>query len=891
MKSFHELVKLAKENRADFLSESRSDCLNAAKSFVDEKRALIRDDHNFGATGSNIVRMLSDLADELVLGVYEFALAQVPKPQVIQRRTALCAHGGYGRNHLNPHSDLDLGLVYEGKLDENIKKLTDYMIPFIWDLAYENSFVSRSIKEGLDLASKDTKVYTSYLGCRFLAGNAELHARLKLSIERTKAKDVAKRFAELQLRERGDELPGEDGDVYAPEPDIKNGAGGLRDFQTALWLYTIAHQAHTLDEISSQSLITDEERINVSEALDHMWRIRNELHFQAGKSQERLTFQFEQDLATALGYTDRTKSDTSRFMQDYYYAARQLRSFLQHAAHNCGFHMSKSAKTKKNSDSVIVFIDGEVHVATSDSQWMEENPTRIMALFWECTRNEATLSADASKLIRDNLHLIGEAFQKSDLVRKYFLSICNRPLQAGAILRMMADVGVLERYIPEFERVRDIVVYEDFHHYPVDEHTLRTFEALAVIPEQQGTVGSFLETTLERLNEPHILVLALLFHDLGKVEGEEHSEAGKKLAEEIGNRMGMSDEDIEVVAFLVKHHLFMSHIAFYRDTDDPDVIAHFANVIRSENKLRLLFLLSYADMSAVGPNVWNDWKGQLLVKLYLKTEKMLLGHDEEVSESFWEHPKTDQIVQRKPELQREDVITHVRDLGLHYFSAFTAGLIAEHIYCMKQAESFGFAIRCVENEDKETSDVIVCTRDHVGLFKEITGCLASMLVDVEWASVHTRSDGMTLDCFRVVNPGKRTPLTSLQIHAVDEKVQSVVNGDKQVEDYLKASQQRIYAVMNPPVPVKCKVAFDNQISRNYTVVDIIGGDRTGLLFDLADVFEKENLDIASARIVTDARRVRDAFYVTCSGEKMLDVGKQTQVETALLNAIRSKTAA
>jgi [protein-PII] uridylyltransferase len=891
MKSFHELTALATENKTDFLNVSRTDCLAVTRAYAEEIRTKIELDHQSGASGTNVVRTLSDLADELVLGIYQFALNHVSKPHVIQRRTALCAHGGYGRRQLNPHSDLDLGLAYEGKLDKNIKELTDYMIPFIWDLGYENSFVSRSIKDALELAAKDTKVFTSYLGCRLLVGNGEVYARLKLAIEKMKPKDVANRFAELQLRERGDDLPLADRDVYAPEPDIKNGAGGLRDYQTALWLYTLAHRASTLDELSSQSLITEEERINTAEALDHMWAIRNELHFQAGKPQDRLTFQLEQDVAVAMGYTDELTRDTSRFMQDYYFAARQLRLFLQHAAHNCGFQMANGTKPAQKSDSVIDIVNGELHVTTTDTHWFEENPSRMMALFWECMRHQAALSPAASKLVRDNLHLIGEAFQKSDLVRRYFVAICNRPQQVGRVFRMMADTGVLERYIPEFGNVRDIVRYEDFHHYPVDEHTLRTFEALAVIPEQTGSVGEFLESSMERLTDPHILVLALLFHDLGKVEGEEHSEAGMIIAKAIGNRIGLPDEETEMISFLVKHHLLMTHFAFYRDTDDSDVIESFSTTIRSENRLRLLFLLSYADMSAVGPNVWNDWKGQLLVKLYLKTEKILLGHQEVISDSFWEHPKTEQIVKDLPDIGREQIVDHIRDLGLHYFSTFTAEHISEHIRCIKEAESFGFGIHCFENEDKETSEVIVCTRDHPGLFKEITGCLASLLVDVEWASVHTRDNGITLDSFRVVNPGKRTPLTPLQIHAVNEKVLSVVNGSKKVEDFLKASQQRIYAVINPPVPVECKIAFDNEVSRQYTVVDIMGGDRTGLLFDLANVFEKEQLDIASARIVTDARRVRDAFYITFHGEKIIDTGVQNNLKKALLNAVQSKSAA
>ncbi|PCJ63811.1 MAG: [protein-PII] uridylyltransferase [Candidatus Hydrogenedentota bacterium] len=790
---FKTAVTWAAEQDSQFGELSRTDCLAVAKAYLDEQRAEIMTRHREGASGANVVDLLSSLADELVNGVFLFALRQVPKPKSILKRVAICAHGGYGRRQLNPHSDLDIGLVYEGRIDKNLKSLNDYMVPFLWDLGYEISFVAHSIKEAKELARIDTKVFTSYLSCRYLAGREEVYGKLRLALDGLKPREISHRYAELRLRERGDSLAEEHRDLYAPEPNIKDGAGGLRDYQTGLWLMAVSHGAGTLDEIASHGFITKEERLAIAEALDFIWRIRNELHYLCAKAEDTLTFALEQDVAIALGYTDKTKRDTSRFMQDYYTAARVLQHFLRVAAHSCDDDIAESiVKPEAPENTEFSVENGELNAGLHDVQWYTENPARLMSVFWECARRDVPIGLDSERRITENLHLIGDDFRSSDLVRRFFLALCSRPLQAGRALRQAAQSGVLERYLPEFGDVRDIIRYEDFHHYPVDEHTLRAVEALALIPELEGSVGNFLKDTLEHLMDPHILVLALLFHDLGKVSGEDHSDEGMRLAKTIGARIGLPHEDTERIAFLVQHHLLMTHIALYRDTDDADVIESFAKTMKSEHRLRALFLLSYADMSAVAPNVWNDWKGTLLLKLYLKTEKVLLGYSEDTDEEFWKQPKAIAVQAFLDDELKGQLDTHLKAFGGQYLSAFPAEQIAFHIQCLNQADEHGFAALCVPNEDQETSEMIVCTPDHPGLFEEITGCFASQLVDVERADLYTRPDGMALDSFTVVNPSRRTPLSDAQVKVVESALKDVLTGVRQVDELLEQSQRRIF---------------------------------------------------------------------------------------------------
>ena len=881
---FRTLVDLARAGDARFSKVSRATCINAARAFANDEREAIRARHEEGEPGASVVHLLSELGDELLTGIFSFAVAGLSKPEKALQKVALCAHGGFGNRELNPGSDLDIGLVYKGRARKWIEPISEYMTPFLWDVGYENSFVVRSVKDAVELASSDFKVFTSYLGVRYLAGSEDLFGELRLALQTVRPKEFLEKIRANADTTTGP-APVDNRDLYAPEPNIKDDAGGLRDYHAAMWLYRVTTGLHDLDELVGNGYITADEHIELLGALDHLWRIRNALHFQTSKREDTLSFEYEAALAVALGYTSPELNDTTRFMQDYYAAARVVNRFFTKACHR-GQQSHDEGGSSEDEEPQFSVREGEMYGRFIDDRWFEENPARLMAVFHEMSRRDAVLSSQLSERISENLILIGDAFRESPIVRRFFVAACSRPLNAGRVLRAMAETGVLERYIPEFGEVRDIVRYEDFHHYPVDEHTIRAVEALEAIPELEGRVGEFLMDTLERVQDPHILVLGLLCHDLGKASGEDHSDEGARLAWTIGGRMGLPDEDSERIAFLVQHHLLMTHIALYRDTDDMGIMESFAKTMRTENRLRYLILLSYADMSAVGPNVWNDWKGSLLLSLFLRAERVLLGHAAATDATMIEHPKTNAIAAAIGEGAEELVKAHLMDLGISYFQAFSVHEITLHLQVLAEAREHGFACAAAHNDENNTTDIVVCTRDHPGLFEEISGSFASELVDIERSMLYTCDDGLALDQFTVVSGQNRTALTEKQQNRMKSVLKQVIVDEVSVDELLEKSRRRVFGVLHPQAPMPTQIELDNDDSQQFTIVDVIAGDRTGLLYDIAHAFREQEIDVARAHIVTDARRVRDSFYVSCQERKLKDL-EYKELESALRAAIQS----
>jgi [protein-PII] uridylyltransferase len=389
------------------------------------------------------------------------------------------------------------------------------------------------------------------------------------------------------------------------------------------------------------------------------------------------------------------------------------------------------------------------------------------------------------------------------------------------------------------------------------------------------------------VSDPYVLVLAILCHDLGKVAGEVHVEESVRLTRRICQRIGISEEDTERISFLVEHHVLMTTISQYRDTDDPEIVQSFAETMKTEQRLRELFLLSYADLAAVGPNVWNDWKGALLFKLYLKAEKILLGRTESL-ETYWESPKVQQVRDMAPHHHRDHAEAHIRGLGERYFAAFAPENIVRHMELLDEAQQKGFSFDCARNDETGMSEVVICTRDRSGLFADLTGTFSSQLVDVHGAALFTTPEGFVVDCFTVVDAHHRGPLTKNQASLLKRLFRGILIEGKDVRQLVDQSRRRIFALLQPRTPVTTRVQFDNDSSRTHSVIDIEAGDRTGLLFDITCAMTEAGLDIASARIVTDARRVRDSFYVTRQGSKIEEADNQEAVRSHLTAAVRAR---
>ena len=898
---FHELSQLARSNDAAFRDISRNECLMAAREYVRASRAEIRQRHIEGESGLNVVRMLSDTADTLLRGVFDFGLYEVSNRNTLLSRVSLCALGGYGRAELSPHSDLDVCLLYDGELDANIEILNSFLIPFLWDVGFAVCYTIRSVQEAVDLAFADIKVFTCILESRLIAGDSTTFGRVKLHLREplvrsktasgTKKVEGATVFIRSKAKERYELLDEMYRDLYCPEPNIKENRGGLRDCHTALWLLMMAYGSISIDSVVSLGILTPEEHLDIVQGVDFIWRIRNELHFNLGREEDTLTFANQRLVASAFGYSDADGENVHLFMGDYYASARQLHRFLYIAARVC------EQKTESVQPDLpfmpqriqIVVKDGLLEAGQDDARWFAEQPARLMETLWECARRHVPLGRATELRVMDALPLITDTFRTNDLVRRFFLAICNRPLQAGHALRLAANIGILGRYLPEFGAIQGIICYEDFHHYPVDEHTLRAIEALEQAQHWEGPVAACLQKALEHLPDPYILIMGILLHDLGKANGEKHVEEGVVLARTICTRIGMPSEDMERIVFLVQHHLLMTHMSQYRDVDDSEMVRQFAETMKTEERLRMLFLLSYADMAAVGPNVWNDWKGALLLKLYLRAEMILLGRADVIGEEYWKAPKVDEVrALLSPELS-EDVEEHVKGLGDRYLIAYSPRHIAMHVECVTQARKKGYALHRETHTPTGTTEIVICTRDRHGLFSQIAGSFTSQLLDVSNAALFTRPDGWVVDCFTVSDVRRGKPISATQFKAFERVIGAVLLKERNVQEFVERSRSHLFALLQPRIPVQTRVMFDNDSSRTHSVIDIETGDRTGLLYDITRAMANAGLNIATARIVTDVRRVRDSFYVTLDGWKITEESTQTSIREAIMQAIHPRS--
>ena len=890
------------ESEIDLEALTRDEAVAAIRARAVEARARIRALHDSGESGFNVVHKLTDCADQMVRDLFACALKHAGKPTkapsafsfAFGRKgtktppLAVLALGGYGRGELSPHSDLDIALIYGGKLGATGESINSSLLSSLWDMGPKIGYTLHGVDEAMKLVATDVRAFTSLSQARLLAGDTMVYAKLRQLLITFQQSPKGIAMIETLVRSRFEGDDESQMDLFCPEPDIKETAGGLRDYHAALWVYMMNQGIANLDEAASNGFITAEDHLSVIEALDFMWRIRNELHFTAGTPQDSLSFAAQQHLARLFTYVYQDLPNISRFMQDYYGYAGVVRNFLTSAARRVGYTPAMRPNTHAGAPVVAQILDGELFAGWDDENWLAENPTRMMEVFWKCARHQVSLNHETERLIRKNLHLAGEAFRTSEVVRRFFLAICNHPLQAGRILRQMSDVGILARYLPEWTGIQGIIRYEDFHHYPVDEHTLRAIEALSLLPTRNDSVSRCLRFSLEHLSEPAVLVMSILFHDLGKAAGEIHTAESVRLTRIISRRMNLPVELEERIAFLVHHHGLMTHLSQYRDIDDPECVRVFANTFHSEQQLRELFLLSYADLHAVGPNVWNDWKGTLLLRLYLRAERILTGRAESMDEESWLTAKVEEVCGIVGENLCEGVRPHIESLGDRYYFSFTAAQIAHHLECVEIAKETGLSVRATSYEETGMSGVVICTKDRQGLFALLAGSFASQLIDVNGAALFTRPDGYVIDYFTVTEARRRRPLTDPEIDRVTKVLRSVLIDGKDVADLVDSARRRIFALLQPRIAVPTRISFDNDTSRTHTVIDIQTGDRTGLLYDMARCMAESGLDITTARIATDARRVRDSFYVTCNGGKVIEPATQESIQNALTQAIHAR---
>ena len=838
-------------------------------------RATAKERLDAGENGLAVARLLAEVADEVVQALYAFTTTHVFRARnpTEGERFALIAVGGYGRGELAPFSDIDLLFLRAYKVTPFIESVTEYMLLMLWDLGLRVGHASRNTEECLKLAREDHTIQTALLEGRYIAGDQSL----ALDLDRRFRKEVVQRnhagFIAAKLKERDERHARVGASRYMVEPNIKEGKGGLRDLHTLFWLARHRYGFSRLKEYVAAGVLTEEERFAFRRALRFLWTVRCHLHFITGRAEERLTFDLQPELASRLGYSARSDhSEVERFMKRYFLVAKEVGVLTRVLCAKLEADNAKkapgglqrlfeSARRKTAPETPGFFIDGGR--LSIDSPNVLQKPANVIKLFEIAERRDLDVHPAALGEAARRARALTPAWRRDEDARETFLKIVESPRHPAAALRLMNEAGVLGRFVPEFGRIVAQMQFNMYHHYTVDEHTLQAIETMSEI--ERGAHGDrhpLATSIFPKIINRRALYLAMLLHDTGKGGGDQQVE-GEKSARAACERLGLPKEEVELVGWLVRHHLVMSDVAQKRDIGDPRTVAQFAKTVGTVERLRLLLILTVADIRAVGPSVWNDWKGQLLRDLYRLTEAALHGGRSD-EEGVRQH-LADIAAQAKQRLLEEvDDKNSVLDV---WFAALEDGYWLNHDAEALEwhareviAARIGRAIPHVATRIREVqgvTEVLVYAGDRPGLFASLAAAISASGADIVGARVHTTKDGAAFDVFSIQTTDLK-PFGLRDPRALEMLVQRLTRAA--LEDHpLPAAKQP--SRRTAAFAIEPWVRIDNDVTPDATVIEASGRDRLGLLAELAHVCAEANVSINSAHIDTFGVRASDVFYV------------------------------
>jgi [protein-PII] uridylyltransferase len=850
---------------------------------------FLRAAHLGGASGQQSVQAYAAFMDGFLGTLYRLAVDDARREGLIATPLVLVALGGYGRGELHPLSDLDLMVIYDGEMGPYVQRATQGLLYALWDLGLQVGHAVRSLPDCLAMARTDFPSRTSMQQARFLVGDRRLFNRFrKVLAENVYQKDFAQ-FLETTLTERDQRYRKFGGSPYMGEPNVKESAGGLRDIHTAMWLASTKFGTRTLRELLDKRLITAREQKASDEALTFLWRVRNELHFLSGHKNDVLSRDVQPQIAKNFGYiADELSLGVEKFMRDYYLHARVIHRVSRRLIARCRETLSRRATVQRRlrqealADGLVV-IDEQLHLAQPDGRAFREEPLRLLKVFWHRHQLGFEMGIDVERAIEESLDLIDDAFRASAEARDLFLGICRNWGRVAQTFREMHELGVLGRYLTEWDALTCLVQYDVYHKFSADQHSLIAVQNLEALAPGQSADSEGNAQVVSELERPGLLMMGMLLHDIGKGRGHGHVAKGIPLIEALTARIGLAPEDADKVIFLVAHHLTMSHIAQRRDIDDPKTIESLAEVCRTPERLRMLYLLTCADMRAVGPGVMTGWQAQILWDLYARTLAHLTGGQRE-------RPTRDAVAQRvtaamRGEVPRTTLAAHLAMLSERYLATTSPQRIAAHLRLLDRLGEEGvLATELFHHPDLGSSELVVATRDVPGLFSLIAGTLAAQGINILSAQIHTRADGIVIDTFQVNDPFGEAVTEEARWRRTLEALRRVLRGEASVEELL-ARRRAVHpgpeGVAGPP-----KISLDNELSDSHTVLEVKCPDRVGLLYVITRTLSAQGLDIASARIATEIDQAYDTFYLTDrQGRRLEDDPAMGRVRESLEDAL------
>ncbi|MFN4281851.1 MAG: [protein-PII] uridylyltransferase [Alphaproteobacteria bacterium] len=885
-------------------SELRPQALALLRETLESGRAEVRRRfYEESASGADTVAANARLMDGVVAAILAFA-ARVVYPVANPtkgEKLAVCAVGGYGRGELAPQSDIDLLFLVPYKKTPHGEQVIEYALYLLWDLGLKVGQSIRSVDECMRQAKADITIRTALLETRHLWGDAALSEELRKRFRKEIVAGSEGDFVEAKLAERDARHQRVGDSRYVLEPNVKEGKGGLRDLHTLFWLIKYIYGIDDVARIVKRGVLSAREAQRFQRAQNFLWTVRCHLHYLSGRPEERLTFDMQAEVGRLMGYRDHAGArGVERFMKHYFLVAKEVGDLTRIVCANLEDNHKRKPRSllpfwggalwgKDDSARMLEgfkVFGGRIDVVEEDA--FANDPVRLIGLFHTAQRHKLDIHPRALQLITRSLPLIDDDLRNDAEANRLFMEILAAPDNSEFMLRRMNESGVFGRFVPDFGRVVAQMQHDMYHVYTVDEHTIFAIGMLHRV--ELGELKEELPLATEvfhRVLSRRALYLSVLLHDIAKGRGGDHSELGADVALKLGPRLGLSDEETETVAWLVRHHLAMSKVAFKRDISDPKAIRDFVDVVQSPERLRLLLLLTVVDIRAVGPSVWNGWKAALLRDLFYAGREMMSGGLMSEGRAARVAAAKEALRAALPDWPEEEFAEHLARGYPSYWLAFDDKAHAHHARLIREAEmeETPLAIDVIADAYRAVTEVTIYTADHPGLFARIAGAMAMNGANIVDARVFTLANGMALDSFWIQDLEGGAFERPERVRKLRADIEGVLAG--KIRPGRELAGKRSGPARARAFQVLPRVLIDNTASATHTVIEVNGRDRPGFLFDVTTAIAELSLQISSAKISTYGARAVDVFYVKdLFGLKVTHEAKLAQLRERLAAAVR-----
>jgi [protein-PII] uridylyltransferase len=882
--------------------------------------------HRSGGSGLEVCRARSVIVDLLIRYLWETAVANLSEQaqKEFAQQLAIAAIGGYGRAELNPHSDIDFMFLHNRQVAAGSKplpylsKVIDGILYPLWDIGLKVGHSVRSVDDAVKAANSDMQSKTSLIEARLIVGDEDLFKKFQKALISKCVEGHQEEYIDARIQDQAERRAKFGNSACMQEPNLKNGCGGLRDFQNLLWMAFFKYRTRSLKDLQARDFIGESERKQLETAYDFLLRVRTEMHYHVNRAMDSLSKNLQPTVAHNLGYNERSPSKRiETFMRDVYMHLRSVFLITRTLEQRIGLQpaprkltsislrsfLPNSRKPATEPIDGFKFVDGEILPVSN--RVFRDQPRRLMRVFLYAQQRGARLHPDLAQLIRNQLSLVDRDFLSDEHVRETFLAILGQRGNVAPILRAMHEVDFLGTYIPEFGKLTCLVQHEFYHQYTADEHTLVCLEQVDRIWEAKEAPYKAYSPLFHGLERSYLLYLALLLHDTGKSDGQrDHATLGGDLAMRVAKRLGLDGAATHALRLVIENHLLMSNISQRRDLDDPTVIRQFAKQMQNPETLALLTLHTFADTLATSDKLWNGFKDSLLWMLYHKAMLMMSGGTEFMRAEEKQRELLMEEVQRlmSRALGEDELQAHFAMLPPRYFQIRSAKEILEDLLLVHrfmrllifdEDNPLAPVVNWHNDPDRAYNAVKVCTWDRAGLFSKIAGSLSAAGLNILTAQIFTRTDDIVLDTF-FTHDAKTGGLAGPEQRDRFESVFNKALTGGEVDFHGLIAKQKITRPIYQAYAgerIATRIHFDNDASELRTILEIETEDRIGLLYMISQTLSEVELDISAAKINTEKGAAIDSFYVReMDGGKVTAPERQRLIERKLRNAIREMDA-